>query len=279
MTSTSDLDPGFFGVETEKTSYLRIADSEVEIGSSLTAEGGEAVKDTNRISFQHNGKRLEFSRLKMVDALKSLKKYKIVRVSDLTGQAKADFADVQEAIASISSNEKLLNMVIEDVKSIFGNASEVLEPGTVGSYMLGCYKDGAEDCDPYCAASLAPYGRKPCGSKVYYVLTSGNIIPISSAENPSWDGSAVVYWGPSIEPIFSKAMLEVIKADGVKSVVNKVLGSNMEHSKLEVKDLVILTPDSSALAMRILLALLVLLILVFIGYVIFRAYSREKETA
>jgi len=282
MTSTSDLDPVFFGIDSGIDRQAGYHGSDVDTGASARSPAPVLPSPnvtSERMYFQHAGKKYEFNRSIMVDTLKSLKKHANVKIADLTGAAETQFKDVRETFASISSSREILDTVVGDIKTVFGNPSQVTEPGTVSSYLLGCYREGATECDPYCASSVAPFGSKKCSSKVYYVLSAGNITQISSPDTPSWDGTAIVYWAPKVEPVLTPEMLRKVKDANVKTVVNKVLGSNVEHSKLEITGASTnASSESNSTMYMVMMVFLAVLLVALLSYLLFRTYKNNDET-
>lgn len=144
---------------------------EVQYKGVIEETSGLSIPSSETLFVDEN-EAVEVNRASLRQALKSLVPLSSIPIRDLNPEQAEIFRSVVETLRLLYHSPNLYDMVLKDVKEIFGQGE--VRPGTVGAFFRGCFTDnnfnGPLGCSPKCADSLPPPegtpGHAPCDDLV-----------------------------------------------------------------------------------------------------------------
>lgn len=119
--------------------------------------------------------------------LTDLKKYKDVKITELSPPQKAEFNDTVRVVRALNESEGEYGQMELLISNVFGDV-KTAQPGTVASYFVGCLLgtryNGNPSCTAICAGSVQPGTSVPgwvqCDTQAYLLEDNGDFIDLNS---------------------------------------------------------------------------------------------------
>lgn len=244
------------------------------IDTSLFIESNNYEKISENVFLirGHDGETCELHRNDLIYSLKQLHKYSHVFIDKLKDEQTKLFDGITEATRILHNNKVLNELVLKDIKKIFGDIEHPV-PGTVGAFFVGCFnKDkfkGPLGCNPRCAASFITCDKEQleCSDNIY-IFKDGQFIKLNKKNHNQPTEHVYIYIDDHQFTDFSHGQLSILRRGGVKSITtiysnedgsykNIIYNKSIEHIKV--------TQDSSNVGWILLIIFIILLILLIAG--------------
>jgi hypothetical protein len=183
----------------------------------------------------NNGGSFQLHRKTLKETLSELKKYSHMNVRQLDAEHTESLRSVVEALRLLYGSQALYDVVLADIRSIFGDLKEV-KPGTIAAYFVGCFNDdnfsGPAGCSPKCAASLPPSEGTPgysnCDDLVLIYSDDG----VFSSLNEKRSAHAYIYISSSDFAGFTGDDLRQLRDAGIRE--SSLIFGNPDGSYREI---------------------------------------------
>jgi hypothetical protein len=164
--------------------------------------------------------------------LRELKSQAHVLVHKLSPTYNESLKSVQESIRILHSNSAMYEVVLADIREIFGDVAHIVRPGTVGAFFVGCATkdkfEGPLGCNPKCAAALEPadHNFAPCSHTVL-LYEDGTFVALNNNK------STLAYISVDHKfKGFTKANIDQLRKVGIERVILIYGGANAEFKKV-----------------------------------------------
>lgn len=199
----------------EQSFFIKGDDSSKSTPGSYEHIGGE--DDIFLINVEGGSFQLHRNTLK--ETLQELKTQSHVSVRNLSVDHTEAFRSVLEALRFLYNSQALYDIVLTDIRCIFGDIKNVI-PGTVAASFIGCFNDdkfpGPMGCSPTCAAGLPPTEGTPgyynCEDLV--LIYSGGMF---SSLNDKLSTHAYIYIGEENFTTFTPENIRQLREAGIEN--------------------------------------------------------------